>query len=368
MMKNCILYGWVLLLAFCFLGVTEASPAQAEAIIQNYELSHKLWVSELKRAPNDQARRIVMAKRPDVVSYSSKLQKLIAGDLANEWTLKYGAWLLETDTNLSQGSQDVLLNTVEKYHISSPQVGRFCLALVNLRQGNGVGSGVGGGSLKARGIKILEDVKKKNPSIPVQGQAALAISIILSSMGEDSMIMQRRLANLREAVLKSEGVKSGDLLVNDIINEELYKINNLSKGRKAPDVIGLDSARRPVNLSDYQGKVVMLVFWSAWDEASIKVLEILKKAHETREGKPFVILGVNRDDFMTLRRIEAENMIEWKSVSDPQQEITKKYRVSSTPYCMVLDKKGTIAYRGLVGSFASAVADELMLPKPLSNN
>lgn len=351
-MKSSTLYGLSALVALSFIGaLNAATPQQAEEITQNYERTQKLWASEMSLAPNDQARRMVMAKRPNPATYAARLKALLARDLAQAWTLKYGAWLLENDPELKDESQYALLDAVEKNHIASPDVGQFSLAMTNLSSGT-----------RARGMQLLEKIKQTNPNTQVQGQAALSLSILLSSMGDEGVIMKRRLTNIREAVVKSADTRVGSIAVNDIIKEELYKINNLSKGRKAPEINGVDSGQRPLSLSSYQGKVVMLVFWSSWDEDSIKVLDILKKTHESKLGKPFAVLGVNRDDLMTLRRVEAEEMMGWKNVSDPKRETLQKYRVSTTPYCMVLDQKGVIKYRGNIGSFANAVADDLIRP------
>ena len=347
-------------------STSEASPELAESLTQNYELSYESWLSELERAPNEQARRIVMAKRPDLASYSTRLKTLISESLSEPWTLEYASWLLENDIALDYDYQVKLLDAVEGYHLLRPEVGRFALAMIHLREASprAKPNQPSTLTLRGRGMDTLEVIKRRNPQPSVQGQAALAISIMLSAIGDDGVIMKRRLENIREAVIKSEGTTIGNLAVNDLIKEELYKINNLSKGAKAPNIVGTDSARRHLELSSYQGRVVMLVFWSAWDKSSITALEILKKAHESKPSALFAILGVNTDDFMTLRRMEAENMIEWKSFSDPQKQIAKQYRMRATPYCIVLDKQGMISYRGNVGSFANAVVDGLLSARP----
>lgn len=369
LIKGYVSYGLMALVVLGASGSLRAATAvEAEAITASYEGAEKLWMSELRLAPDDHARRMIMAKRPSAADYATRLKKLLARDLASEWTLKYGAWLLENDPGMEPESQRALLNAVEKHHLKSPELGGFCIAMASFNEG---AADVAGRALvRHRGIQLLEKIKKTNPHITVQGQAALAISMVLSTMGEDQVIMKQRLINIREAVVKSADVKMGNVTVAEIVKEELYKISNLSTGREAPGITGIDSASRPVRLSSYRGKVVMLVFWSSWDKDSIKVLDILAKMQKGMEMKPFAILGINRDDFMTLRRVEAESMVAWKNISDPKNDIAKKYRISSTPYCMVLDQAGIIRYRGNVGSFANAVAEGLLsvqAPTPAHN-
>jgi len=71
-------------------------------------------------------------------------------------------------------------------------------------------------------------------------------------------------------------------------------------------------------------------------------------------------LGVNRDSLLNLRALEADRIVTWRNFSDPSQMVAKQYRVSSWPYCMVLDQQGAIQYKGAVGSFAGAVVDDLL--------
>ena len=42
---------------------------------------------------------------------------------------------------------------------------------------------------------------------------------------------------------------------------ELFDIRHLSIGKLAPEIEGSDQEGRPIKLSDYQGKVVLLYFW-----------------------------------------------------------------------------------------------------------
>lgn len=343
-------------------SVSAATDAQAKAIVDSYDAVYSQWEKELSLATDARAIEMIMKKRPDASIYGTKLKNLLRRDLAHEWTLKYGAWLLENDNKLQPESQRALLNAVEKYHMLSPELGHFCLAMVNLRQGAEVPK-PGTLPLGSRGMRILETVKKNNPNPKVQGVAALSLSMMLGNLGDDGGVMQRRMTHLKEAIIKSADVEIGNVTVAEIAKSELYKITNLTKGREAPDIQGFDSANRALNLKQFRGQVVMLVFWSSWDTEAKRILEILRNTAKKKAGKPFVVLGVNRDTLANLRLLEADQITTWRNFSDPKQELAKVYRVSTWPYCLVLDQNGVIAYRGAPGSFADAVASDLLLPK-----
>lgn len=351
------------MLALCFISGTTlsyaATEAQAKAVVDDYERAKKLWISEMKLAPDDDAKAMIMRKKPSATSQAKQLKSILARDLSQEWTLPYAAWLIESDPELTVQTQRILLTAVEKHHLKSPLVGRMCLAMIHL---NDLGEMPAAGMppLRSWGMKMLEKIKVENPHPKVQGQAALAISIMLSQMGENSTIMAQRIKNLREAIIKSADVIVGETSVAEIAEDELYKINNLSTGRQAPEIVGVDSSGRSMKLSDFRGKVVMLVFWSSWDEATARSFDILRETQNKRLAKPFVVLGVNRDSFSNLRNLEADGVVTWRNFSDSEQRIANIYRIASWPYCLVLDQAGAIRYRGSVGSFAEAVADDLM--------
>ena len=359
----CRLIGCMIVGSFMSIRTYAATEEQAKAIVDSYDTAYLQWRAEMRLATDPRTVDMVIKKRPDASIYAAKLKSLLRSDLSNEWSVKYGTWILENDTQLKPESQHALLNAVEKHHTKSPVIGRFCIALINLNQG-GEPPRPGKMPLVSRGMKLLGTVQKTNPDTKVQGQAALALSMMLGNLGDDGGVMRQRITHLKEAIIKSADVSVGNLTVGDIAKDELYKISNLTEGRVAPNLVGLDSSNRALNLKEFRGKVVMLVFWSSWDTEAKRALEILRNSAKSKLGKPFAVLGVNRDTLPNLRALEADQIVTWRNFSDPKQELAKVYRVGSWPYCLVLDQNGVISYRGTPGSFADAVANNLLLPKP----
>jgi len=52
--------------------------------------------------------------------------------------------------------------------------------------------------------------------------------------------------------------------VGEKAKSELYEIRNLAIGKPALEIEGDDQDGRPLKLSDYRGKVVLLYFWSEY--------------------------------------------------------------------------------------------------------
>lgn len=63
---------------------------------------------------------------------------------------------------------------------------------------------------------------------------------------------------------KFSNIRIDDSTMGKTVRRELYSIRNLSVGRMAPEITGIDVDGRTFKLSDYRGKVVLLDFWGHW--------------------------------------------------------------------------------------------------------
>jgi hypothetical protein len=111
-----------------------------------------------------------------------------------------------------------------------------------------------------------------------------------------------------------------------------------------------------MKLSDYKGKVVVLLFWRSEEGSTEQLTEMAQRMRERFAGKPFEIVGVNRDPLIALRQLQASGQIAWPNFSDPEGTLTAAYRVSSWPLAYVLDGERKIHYFGPMGSFVELTA------------
>ncbi len=63
-------------------------------------------------------------------------------------------------------------------------------------------------------------------------------------------------------------------------------------GKKAPEFVLNDLSGKPVKLSDFAGKVVLLDFWATWCRPCIMELPHLKELYKTYKDSGLVIVGV----------------------------------------------------------------------------
>jgi cytochrome c biogenesis protein CcmG/thiol:disulfide interchange protein DsbE len=113
----------------------------------------------------------------------------------------------------------------------------------------------------------------------------------------------------------------------------------------APDFTLNDASGKPVTLSDFRGKVVLLNFWATWCAPCRIEIPWFNEFQKTYGGGDFVVLGVSLDEDG------------WKSVKPYMDQKGMSYRVmignddiarsyggvDSLPTTLIIDRSGRIA-------------------------
>ena len=306
--------------------------------------AYKRWHQQLNVASTPEQKRALYDLKPQVEVFCDRLKAQLKGEGAHAWTLKHHAFLLEHDPRIQLEDEEILLDWVERTHLKSPGAGKFCLALIAHRPNKT--------KLQMRKIALADKISTQNPSREDQGLAALAHSIALGVMGEGDEIVAKRLELVRKAIVHAANEVIGDKKASDYAQAEVFQITKLTLGRQAPGLSGKDVAGDPIALSDYRGRVVMLVFWSQSAKNNQEVLEFCRGVVARRQGQNMILLGVNNDLVDDLATLKIENQVTWRNFSDPQGALFGQYHITQIPYCMILDAEGKILYKGLPGAFA----------------
>lgn len=153
---------------------------------------------------------------------------------------------------------------------------------------------------------------------------------------------------LKEVVSAYADVKLGEKLAKEHAEHALYEIEHLLPGKPAPEVSGEDLDGKPMKLSEFRGRVVLLSFWGAWCRPCVMALPHERAVADRFAGKPFVVVGVNTDhDAKVARGVAAENGVTWRSFRDGSQigPISSAYNVTGFPMLYVIDRQGVIRHR-----------------------
>ncbi len=109
-------------------------------------------------------------------------------------------------------------------------------------------------------------------------------------------ILERVIADYGDVVYVNGEVATKETLAA-VANRELSEIRSLSVGKKAPEITGEDVDGKPMKLSEFRGKVVLLDFGSHEHCGGCKlVYPRLRSTLDRLRSRPFVILGINNMD------------------------------------------------------------------------
>jgi thiol-disulfide isomerase/thioredoxin len=97
-----------------------------------------------------------------------------------------------------------------------------------------------------------------------------------------------------------------------------------------------------VQLSDFQGKVILLNFWAVWCPPCLEEMPSIQKVHE-RFGDQLVVLAVNagdsREDALSFRETYR---LSFETLLDSENKVESQYRVRGLPTTFFIDEQGII--------------------------
>lgn len=124
-------------------------------------------------------------------------------------------------------------------------------------------------------------------------------------------------------------------------------------GQPAPDFTLNDTTGKPVSLSSFKGKVVLIDFWASWCGPCRAENPNVVAAFKKFNSKGFTVFGVSLDtDKEKWVKAIAKDGLVWPHVSDLigwENAAAKQYGVMSIPANFLIDKEGKIIASGLRG-------------------
>jgi peroxiredoxin len=213
-----------------------------------------------------------------------------------------------------------------------------------------------------RSKELLEAILKNNASTEVRGTACFTLATLLkdeAKYGQNKQATTQAEKQFERVINEFGQVKQRGFPLAELAKPELSELRRLTIGKRAPEVEGTDLDGRPMKLSDYRGKVVVLTFW--WSD-SFSTFPEHRKLVERMAGKPVAFIGVYGDDDLAAGKADVEKYgMTWPSFWDKHGgRIAKDWNVRGWPSIWVIDPKGVIRYREVRGSDLSEAVDKLL--------
>ncbi len=179
-----------------------------------------------------------------------------------------------------------------------------------------------------------------------------------TDLNKDAKLAENRLNQLGEVARNSKyGKHMAEVLASASVG---------SIGSKALDFTQNDVNGKPVSLSQFKGKYVLVDFWAAWCRPCRAENPNVVAAYNKYRNNNFTVLGVSLDQNKEawLQAIKADNLT-WTNVSDLKywnNQAAQLYRISSIPQNLLIDPNGIIIGKNLRGPELLAKLEEV-LPK-----
>lgn len=149
----------------------------------------------------------------------------------------------------------------------------------------------------------------------------------------------------------------------DNLMERLNKLDQCAVGRKAHDIVGLDTLGNVVKLSDFRGKYVLVDFWNSYchwcREESPNMRRALAEC-----GDNFTILGVSNDPEKDLwmDAIHTDRAY-WNQILQDRKastEICDLYCITGIPFIFLVNPEGIIVAKEVRGEDIINVPKKIM--------
>lgn len=278
-------------------------------------------------------------------------------------------WIVAEQMNIDDALRERAIGLLLDRHATNPGVGRLCSVL-----------GYYGDDSHQQTLDFLREVSDKNPDRIVRGQACLGLARLTWRKArmldfqheEDPASYHHEAERLFERViddygdcpdLREVGIRRARKTLGESARDEMFEMRALTVGKIAPEIEGEVLNGQPLKLTDYRGKVVLLVFWASWCGPCMAMVPQERALAERMKNRPFALVGVNGDEDRDVAKKTAEShKMAWRSFwnGGPNGPVTDRWNVQAWPTIYILDPDGVIRFKQVRGKELDEAVERLV--------
>jgi peroxiredoxin len=208
--------------------------------------------------------------------------------------------------------------------------------------------------------------ENKNDKTDALAQVAWMKAMLYLQVLDQPTKAREMLAKIKQDFPNSRQAPQVEATLAQMEKTEAAKVvqRSLAVGSPFPDFQEKDLDGKPLSVSRFKGKVLLVDFWATWCGPCRVELPNVLSTYDKHRKNGFEILGISLDqDEKKLRDFMKENKMTWPQFFDGQgwgNKLAGKYGVNSIPATYLLDTQGKIIAKDLRGeALEQAVADAL---------
>jgi len=261
-------------------GPVQTPRQRYEAILGDYNKAMQEFGQEYQKAKTEaEQSKVLEQKYPKPETFAGRFLDLARENPDDPAAVDALVWIVQN--NQSGKAVDEAVDRLVKDHLQSPKMVQVCQSLVY--------------SASPGAEKLLRGVCEKGTDDQTKGTACFTLGEFLKEQAQlvrmikddaevakriesfygkeavgrfikkDPAALDKEAESLFERTAKQFGaVKYGRSSLADVAKAQLFEIRHLGIGKVAPEIVGEDIDGKPMKLSDYKGKVVVLDFFGHW--------------------------------------------------------------------------------------------------------
>lgn len=329
--------------------ITGLPPQEAlQLLLSRYEEDHTAYRERVDAAKDDSLINKIVARQEPTNAYSVAFEALAKANPNSDVELKSLIWIC--DSSVVAG-----IDATKLYERKGAAANRLIERYIDRREIVDCLDSLVYRTEKPHETALM--LMDKSPHREVQGRACLLAAQVFErdldlakQMGRSPSEAVRRKAiqYYRQAATQFGDVPYWQTsTIGEHATKALNELENLWIGAEAPDIVGQDLDGKPLKLSDFRGKIVILAFT---DE--IRYWSLMPKTIEqyTKDGQ-VVVLGVySGRDRDAARQAAIEQELDWPIWFDAANQpgsIVSAWNNTRWPNYHVLDQQGVIRYKDI---------------------